>query len=359
MMRAMRFAVAAVFATVLTGAWAQDTRKSRLEVKTQSRPSYYDRASREAVKRGLEALVRMQRDSGAWTCKVGYKLNENYHGEDGEHVGVTALACMAFMAAGHLPDRGEHSKVVARGIDFVLRCSRPEDGYITSNGTRMYEHAFATLFLAHVYGMTQRDDVRQKLKRATTLLVQAQNPEGGWRYQPQPVDSDLSVTVSTLQGLRAARAAGIAVPVTTIERAVKYVKECWTPRGFKYQSNMTYMNNDTRISYALTAAGVVSLHSSGRYEDREIAPAIRRLSNYGELSWGKYHYFYGHYYACQALYVHGGEAWEAYYPQLKAEILRHQRLDGSWSDDVGITYATAMACLLLTLPTEAFPIFQK
>jgi len=344
--------------------WAQDTqpentRRGRIDAKARSRPTYYDQMSQEAIKRGLTALVKMQRESGAWTCKVGYKLNEGYHGEDGEHVGVTALSCMALMASGNLPDRGEHSKAVAKGLDFVLRSSRPEDGYITSNGTRMYEHAFATLFLSHAYGMTQRDDARQKLKRAVTLLVQAQNPEGGWRYQPQPVDADLSVTVSTLQALRAARAVGIAVPVTTIERAAKYVNDCWTPYGYKYQSSATYMNNDTRVSYALTAAGVVSLHSSGHYGEKQLQPAIRRLANYGELAWGRYHYFYGHYYGCQALYVHGGEAWEGYYPLLKAEILRNQRLDGSWVDDVGVTYATAMACLLLALPTEAFPIFQK
>jgi hypothetical protein len=78
-----------------------------------------------------------------------------------------------------------------------------------------------------------------------------------------------------------------------------------------------------------------------------------------QLHWGKYHYFYGHYYACQAMYQYGGDAWRQYYSWLRSDILRRQRPDGMWADDVGITYATAMACLLLALPTEALPIFQK
>ncbi len=69
----------------------------------------------------------------------------------------------------------------------------------------MYSHAFATLFLAEIYGTTQRKDVKTKLKRAIQLLVSSQNREGGWRYQPIPVDADLSVTVSTLQALRKAQ----------------------------------------------------------------------------------------------------------------------------------------------------------
>lgn len=321
--------------------------------------SEYDRQTRQAVERGLAWLARCQQPSGAWTCKIGYKLNENYYGEDGEHVGVTAIICMAYMANGNFPDRGKYAKTVARGLDFVLNSVRSEDGYITANGTRMYEHAFATLFLAHMYGMTRRTDVREKLKRAVNLLVQAQNKEGGWRYQPQPIDADLSVTVSVLQGLRAARNVGIAVPIETIERATRYVKECATPWGFKYQNDKTYTFNDVRITYALTAAGVVSLNSAGIYEGAEVRNGLNRLRNYHELHWGKYHYFYGHYYACQAMYRAGGELWKEYYARLKADILSHQDEDGGWTDDVGRTYATGMACLILQIPFEWFPIFQK
>ncbi len=325
------------------------------KIQGRLRPGDFDGKVKDAVKRGLAWLAKEQQDDGSWGCKIGYKLNHSYYGEDGKHVGVTAIAAMAFLAGGHFPDRGDY-----KALDYVLKSSRDEDGYITNNGTRMYEHGFAVLFLAHIYGMSPRPDVREKLKRAVTLLVQAQNVEGGWRYQPQPVDADLSVTVTILQALRSAKSAGIAVPLDTIERATKYVRSCATVYGFTYQMDKVYQSNDLRSTYPLTAAGIVSLNSAGVYDSQEIRRGIHYLkTERDQLKWGRYHYFYGHYYACQAMYVWGGTDWNDYYKQLKNEILEHQDVDGGWTDDVGRTYAAAMACLVLQIPAEWFPIFQK
>jgi hypothetical protein len=77
------------------------------------------------------------------------------------------------------------------------------------------------------------------------------------------------------------------------------------------------------------------------------------------LVYPKLHYFYGHYYASQAMYLAGGDHWANYYPPVRDEILRNQLSDGSWKDDVGATYATAMACVVLQMPCEYLPIFQK
>jgi hypothetical protein len=331
------------------------------KIQGRLRPGDYDEQVKLKVKRGLAWLAKEQQDDGSWTCKIGYKLNHSYYGEDGKHPGVTAIAAMAFLAAGNFPDRGDYAHVVNKALDFILKSSRNEDGYISANGTRMYEHGFCVLFLAHIYGQTPRADVKDKLKRAVTLLVQAQNVEGGWRYQPQPVDADLSVTVTILQALRSARAAGIAVPIETIDRATKYVRSCanaWGG-GFTYQMDKVYAHNDMRSTYPLTAAGIVSLFSAGVYDSQEIRQGMNYLSTqYDELKWGKYHYFYGHYYACQAMYVHGRH-WNEYYARLKNEILSNQDSDGGWTDDVGRTYATGMACLILQIPAEWFPIFQK
>jgi hypothetical protein len=59
------------------------------------------------------------------------------------------------------------------------------------------------------------------------------------------------------------------------------------------------------------------------------------------------------------MYLAGKEYWDRYYPQTKSDILRLQKPDGSWSDDVGRNYATAMACVILQMPCEWLPIFQK
>ena len=40
-------------------------------------------------------------------------------------------------------------------------------------------------------------------------------------------------------------------------------------------------------------------------------------------------------------------------------IIQTQRPDGNWQDDVGVTYATAMALIIVQVPNEYLPIFQK
>jgi hypothetical protein len=188
------------------------------------------------------------------------------------------------------------------------------------------------------------------------VIIRSQNRDGGWRYQPYPKDADISVTVSTLQALRAARNVGIAVPKKVIDRAMDYIYRSAQPDGsFKYQLVV-----GTRTSYALTACGVVSLMSAGEYNSVRVRNALTYLRTHrGELGWGMFHYFYGHYYAAQAFYQAGERLWREYFRWVSQEIVSQQKPDGHWEDDVGPTYATAMACLILQIPNEYLPIFQK
>ena len=95
----------------------------------------------------------------------------------------------------------------------------------------MYGHGFATLFLAEVYGMYSDPTIREKLTRAVELIINTQNDEGGWRYDPKRNEADISVTICQVMALRAARNAGVFVSNETIDACVDYVKRSQNPDG--------------------------------------------------------------------------------------------------------------------------------
>jgi hypothetical protein len=71
------------------------------------------------------------------------------------------------------------------------------------------------------------------------------------------------------------------------------------------------------------------------------------------------HYYYGHYYAVQAMWTAGGHYWSEWYPAIREELVSRQNLDGSWSDAICYHYGTAMACIILQVPNNYLPILQK
>jgi serine/threonine-protein kinase len=71
-------------------------------------------------------------------------------------------------------------------------------------------------------------------------------------------------------------------------------------------------------------------------------------------------YFYGHYYAVQAMWHAGGRYWREWFPAIRDELLGRQAQDGSWPDlTVNSEYGTAMACIVLQMPNGYLPIFQR
>lgn len=333
-----------------------------------------------AAERGLRWLAAQQLTSGAFTGLVGHKQGNDYHElpiglpvhlqrQQGRgHMGVTALCGMAFLAGGHLPDRGPHGETVGRTIAYVMTHAN-ENGFLSDSGTRMYSHAFATLFLAEAYGMAGGSQVRTALERAVQLVVDCQNTHGGWRYNPFDRELDLSVTVCQVQALRAARNIGIQVPAETIDRAIAYVQRSRTARGpsqglyyYKIVGRGAFEKNR---EYAINAAALTALHSAGIYDPDQCDPALEfLLRSYGEVA--DYHsdhffFWYGNYYACQAFFQSGGERFRRYYARLAQDLLALQRSDGRWTDRVGPgdEFSTAVACLLLQLPKQFLPIFQR
>jgi hypothetical protein len=334
-------------------------------------------AADTAAERALDWLAGTQRPEGFWQGLVGHKQGDGYlplrsvsqNESLGEgHMGVTALAGMAFLAGGHVPDRGTHGATIRRTLDYVLD-HVTDSGLATDGGTRMYSHAFATLFLAEVYGMGGSETVREGLERAVHLIVDCQNSQGGWRYNPFTQEADMSVTVCQLQALRAARNIGIRVPKETIDAAVTYVLRARTERGrdrgLYYYKTAGRGAWDKNREYAINAAAATALFSAGVTDEEIHAPTLDWLIQEYRVIHAYYdtHYFYwyGNYYACQAFYQAGGPRFLEYQRRITRDLVRSQRSDGRFVNDTGPgdPFATAVAALILQLPKLYLPIFQR
>jgi hypothetical protein len=310
-------------------------------------------ATDEAIKNGLAWLAGSQNSDGSYG-------NGAYRG----NIAVTSLAGLAFMSSGSSPGRGPYGPQIDKALAYVMQ-NTSRSGFIAVHASSthgpMYSHGFGTLFLAEAYGMTHRPEIREKLQKAVRLIIDSQNLEGGWRYQPVRNDADLSVTICQINALRAARNAGLFIPKETVEACIRYVKRSQNPDGgFRYM-----LQAGATSEFPRSAAGVVALQSAGEYDSKEVRDGIaylRQFINMARSQQGRRnnHYFYGQYYAAQAMWLEGGEPWAEWYPAIRTELLRRQSALGYWNDpSVCNEYGTAMALIILQIPNDYLPIFQR
>lgn len=310
-----------------------------------------------AIENGLKYIASQQREDGT------------FPGSYGDSAAVPALAGMAFLSKGHMPGSEPYGEMLLKCLDCVLRTpdlrdNAPFRGYMgaKANGN-MYAHSIATLFIAEMSGMV--DDSRQAkidevLPLAAKVILDAQNQSkaaqhlGGWRYQPNSSDSDLSCSGWALMALRSARLNGAKVPDDAIEKAVLYVKRSQSESSgaFSYQGNGG-SNGET-----LTGAGILCLELCGKHLDPVSLKAAKFLSNSYQRSLGSNPY-YGLYYASQGLFQLGGPTWKAFESWMYGEFRKKQQPDGSWRGEVSPVYATSMAVLAFTVPYRMLPIYQR
>ncbi len=313
----------------------------------------------QTVSRALTFLRRTQTADGCWQS-LGFGNEKS--------AGVTGLCVMAFLSAGQTPSEGEHAKVVADGVRWVL-AKQKANGLISTDGDfEMYHHGICTLMLAEVVGMCPpdlADDVRTGLAKAVDVILRAQRRDGphagGWRYTVHGSDADLSVTGWQLLALRAAKNTGCDVPASAIDRAVAYVRRCYD----QLRGTFAYTVRGS-LTVPCAGTGVLGLELCGKdlHRCRESLRAGAYVLR-NPPSFDQAHCFYGLYYCSQAMFQVGDQYWAVYRGRLHNLLLPSQRSDGSWFGNdgearrVGPNYTTAMAVLALTVEYRFLPIYQR
>ncbi|MEM9414335.1 MAG: prenyltransferase/squalene oxidase repeat-containing protein [Planctomycetota bacterium] len=289
---------------------------------------------------------------------------------------LTSLTIMATIAVGHQPtDHTPEGKLLRDALNFILRDDRQSDAgyYGYSDGSRMYGHGITTLMLCEMMGMgiddTQDALIRERAQKAIDLILRSQRVRkrdarynGGWRYDPDSRDSDLSVTVWQLMALRAGKDGGLDVPSEAIDEAVAYLERSYrevgrTQGGFGYEPGQT-------PRYATTAAGMLALLVCGEYEHEQVEGASHYLAEQPPTAnrddtW----FYYGTYYYAMGMYQVGGEYADEAEREVFAALRRSQQADGSWTSNQfherQPVYATCMAVLALSVRYHYLPIYQR
>ena len=324
-------------------------------------PKYINARTQRGIKAGLDYLAKTQADDGNW--------NNSADGTTYPTV-MASLAGMAFLAHGDTPTRGPYADNIRRVELFILSNARPS-GLITSpaeeSSRSMYGHGFSLLFLSSVYGMETdprtRDTLKKVIIEAIKLTSRGQSAYGGWTYIPGAGDEG-SVTVTQMQGLRAASNAGFTVPKGTVEAAVKYLERCKTPEGGIEYS----LGSATGPRLPISAAAIDTLYNAGEYDSKLADDCLNfvvkqfRSLNKGQWSKGTGHEFYTHLYAAQAFYQAGDKYWDNYFfLSARDQLLQMQQADGMRvaGDGIGPVYGTSIGLIILQLPYKFLPIYQR
>jgi hypothetical protein len=316
------------------------------------------------VKRGLDFLAQQQNADGSFGAA--------------QKPAITGLALMAFLASGHTPSAGKLDANIGKfgsnvraAVDYLLSQAQA-DGSFGHNEKQMYGQAIATAALAEAYGVedsqAQRKRIAAALANSVKVIVSAQEIHktdvyaGGWRYETNAPDSDLSLSGWNVLALRACQDVGIAVPKQAMQRAAKFVMKCYNPdaRAFAYQPGAA-------VTPSMTGVGVLCLHlleADGKQPPEAAAAAAKTLAARPVDDASQFPY-YAIYYAAQAAFQAGDPIWPAVSRMTAERLLKNQQPDGGWPDanaesgSAGRAYSTSMALLTLSISYRLLPVYQR
>jgi len=326
-----------------------------------------------AVKAALKWLAAHQEPDGRWSPgKYGAGQESEVLGHNrggaGAHAdtGITGLALLALLGAGHTNARGDYQATVERALGFLVASQHPNGnlGGDAEPFAFMYCHGMATLALSEALAMTNDERLREPVRRAIGYTLAAQNRvTGGWRYRPMEA-GDLSQLGWQLMSLKSAELAGIETPSQTRDGMIRFVTNVSSGR----QGGLASYRAGEQVSKPMTAEALVCKQFLGLPRQNPAGDEagdflLEELPGRGERN---YYYWY---YGTLGMYQLQGDHWRRWNEALTGELLGSQNtagdLAGSWEpNDVwggygGRVYSTALATLCLEVYYRYLPLYVE
>ncbi len=322
-------------------------------------------ATESAVEAALRWLARHQEKEGHWVCR-------KYQAREANDVGVTSLALLAFLGAGHTEKSGKFRDNVMRAQKYLMS-KQKASGKIQGTGRDGYEHAVAGLALAEAYGMGRNPEVGKVAQKAVDYSVNLhQVPYSGWRYHAKQ-KPDTSATGWFVMQLKSAKVAGLKVDGAAFQGATN-----WLDKATDKQGRSGYTTS-ARGTVGLTAVAMVGRQFMGVGSEAEVLKKGAKYVLTKTPAWPgkKRERFYYWYYGTLAMFQMGGKQWKSWNPAMKNALLPNQRrggpmdgstrdVDGSWDPSEwldenkgGRVYTTALGALTLEVYYRYLPMYAK
>lgn len=326
-----------------------------------------------AVELALAWLASNQESNGRWDSSqsgAGQEQKVFGHNRNGAGAqadcGITALATLSFLAAGHSHLEGKYKREVLKGLEYLVRKQKP-DGDLAGDArlfARTYCHSMSLLALSEAFAMTGDQRLLAAVQRGVDFSIRSQNQtDGGWRYKPGD-QGDMSQFGWQVLALHSAKLGGAHVPQATIDRMNRFLESCSSGIG----GGLASYRPGHGPSTAMTAEALMCRYFLNQnIAHSTLGEATRRISSDlpGTSRVNLYYWYYG----TLAMYHSGGAEWQRWNQHLKQALLplqeRHGSLAGSWAPDGvwggygGRVYSTALATLNLEVYYRYLPVFQQ
>jgi hypothetical protein len=334
----------------------------------------------EAISVGVERLLEVQHDDGAWPYEGVYRVRGKI--PVGYRIGGTAICCEALLYATD-QDNTKAATAIENGVKLILQeLENPLMDASKANryDVRVWGHVYALDLFCRLKDSGRFEKLEAEIDpwipKLTKMLLLEELEKGGWNYANRNSHAGF-VTSPALQALLWARQLGETVPIEVLQRTSDTLF-----RSRNAQAAFAYSGEERKsrpaklpgsIARAANCEMTLALLGHGREEAIQYAldsfdehwdelEKRRKKTGTHKPPFGiaPYYFYYGHRYAAQAVQGLPTEARAAEYEKLFQTLLRTRDADGTWNDrifDQSKAYGTAMS--VLSLLEEQVPVPKR
>jgi len=311
--------------------------------------------SEAAVDLGLEWLASVQEQDGSWTYWT--RPAERGRGSRGSSysVGITGLATLAFLGAGHTHEgKSRYATNVRKALEWMVA---RQDAVGKFKQGVFYEQGIATIAICEAYGMTRDADLKRPAQKALDCVVANMGPNGGYGYRG-PGD-DVHVTSFQVMAIKSGILAKLEIDK---KQSVFGTLRAYYDRGLGPDGTTGYTSSSGRGSRtsARTALGLFCrIFLDVDLKDAKVLRVAEVLHGVGPQLRDVYQTYYGTY----GMFQMRGEYWTAWNkrfrdPTIALQIKDEGPLRGSWKlvSSGGRVCTTALYIMSLEVYYRYLPV---